>query len=120
MGQPPLQHRQQVRMVEQLAHGDRRQSVARSVGRRTEESSAHVQDRLINSNRLDPHQEPDMYFEYFVARQLIEDRMRDASQQRLAREFNRREQPSTAATPVRKARRHSRLWSLVHVRQAHS
>jgi hypothetical protein len=61
-----------------------------------------------------------MYFEYFVARQLIEDRMRDASQQRLAREFHRPEKPSPAAAPARKPRRLSRLWTLVHVPQAHS
>ena len=58
--------------------------------------------------------------EYLLARAIIEDRMREANQQHLAREVNRREQPSPAATPVQKARRHSRLWRLVHVRQAHS
>ncbi len=58
--------------------------------------------------------------EYFLARAIIEDRMREANQQHLASEVHRREQPSPAATPVRKARRHSRLWSLVHVRHAHS
>jgi hypothetical protein len=58
-----------------------------------------------------------------LARLVIEDRIRDANQQRLAREFLRREQPSaasTASTPVREPRRHSRLWSLVHPGQAYS
>ena len=65
-----------------------------------------------------PHQEPDMYpFESNQARLVIEDRIREANQQRLAREFQRREQPPTA---VRKPRRHSRLWSLVHPHQAYS
>lgn len=57
---------------------------------------------------------------YFVARMLIEERMREANQQHTAREANRGEQPSPTQTPARKARRYSRLWSLVHVRQAHS
>ena len=61
-----------------------------------------------------------MYYEYLVAQQLIEDRIREANQQRLAREVNRPEQTDPTATPVRKARRHSRLWSLVHLPQAHS
>ena len=55
-----------------------------------------------------------------LARLVIEDRIREANQQRLAREFHRREQPSTAPTAVREPRRHSRLWSLVHPRQAYS
>jgi homoserine kinase len=58
--------------------------------------------------------------EYLLARMVMEDRIREANRQRLAREFARREQPSTAPTAVPKARRRSRLWSLVHVRQAHS
>ena len=58
--------------------------------------------------------------EYFLARMLIEDRMREANQRHLAREVNRREQPSPAASPVRKVRGHSRLWRLVHVRHAAS
>jgi len=58
--------------------------------------------------------------ESLLARALIQDRMREANQQHLAREVDRREQPSPAATPARKARRHSRFWSLIHVRQAHS
>lgn len=57
---------------------------------------------------------------YFVARMLVEERMREANQQNLARGVNRREQPATAAPAVRKTRRHPRLWRLVHLRQAHS
>ena len=56
--------------------------------------------------------------EYLVARALIEDRMREASQQHRAREARRGEQPATAAPAVRKTRRHPRLWRLVHLRQA--
>ena len=59
-----------------------------------------------------------MYIESNLARLAIEDRIREANQQRLAREFQRREQPPTTA--VRKPRRHSRLWSLVHPHQAYS
>jgi hypothetical protein len=58
--------------------------------------------------------------ESILARAVIEDRIREANQQHLAREFNRREQPATAAPAVRTARRRSRLWGLVHVRRAHS
>ena len=63
-----------------------------------------------------------MYMETNLARLAIEDRLRDADQQRLARQF-RRERPSTASicsTAVREPRRHSRLWSLVHPGQAYS
>ena len=58
--------------------------------------------------------------EYFLAKAIIEDRMREVNQQHLAREVNRREQPSTDPGAVRRPRRRSRLWSLVHLRQAHS
>jgi hypothetical protein len=58
--------------------------------------------------------------ESILARAVIEDRIREANQQHLAREVHRRGQPSSAPTAVRTARRRSRLWSLVHVRQAHS
>lgn len=57
---------------------------------------------------------------YFVARMLIEERMREANQQELARDVRHSKRPAPAATPVPKARRHSRLWSLVHVRQTAS
>ena len=53
-----------------------------------------------------------------LARLAIQDRIRAADQQRLARQF-RREQPSTASAAVRETRRHSRLWSLVHPGQAY-
>jgi len=55
---------------------------------------------------------------YFIARMLVEERMREASQQHRAREARRGEQPATAAPAVRKTRRHPRLWRLVHLRQA--
>jgi hypothetical protein len=58
--------------------------------------------------------------EHLLARAIIEDRMREVSQQHQARDARQGEQPATAAPAVRKLRRRSRLWSLVHVRQAHS
>lgn len=58
--------------------------------------------------------------EYLLARALVEQRMREADQRRLANE-SRRSQQSSAATPqVKKTRRHSRAWGLVHVRRAAS
>ncbi|HEU5455079.1 MAG TPA: hypothetical protein VFU85_05280 [Nocardioides sp.] len=61
-----------------------------------------------------------MSMEYFLAKAMIEDRMRDLNQQELARDVRHGKRPDPAATPARKARRHSRLWSLVHVRQTAS
>jgi hypothetical protein len=58
--------------------------------------------------------------EYLLARALIDDHMREASQQHQAREARRGEQRSTAATPERKPRRHPRLWRLVHLRHSYS
>ena len=58
--------------------------------------------------------------ESILARAVLEDRIREANQQHLAHEINRRVQPSPSATPVRKVRRRFRLRSLVHVRRAHS
>ena len=55
-----------------------------------------------------------------LARVIIDERIREASHRRLAREFQRRERPSTTSSAVQKPRRPSRLWSLVHVRQAYS
>ena len=55
-----------------------------------------------------------------LARAVMEDRIREAKQHHLAREGNRREQPATAAPAVRTTRRRSRLWGLIHARQAHS
>lgn len=57
---------------------------------------------------------------YFVARMLVEERMREANQLHRAREARRGDQPATVASPARKPRRLPRLWSLVHLRQAHS
>lgn len=58
--------------------------------------------------------------EYLLARALVEERMREANQRHLARSARRSEQPTPAATPVKKTRRHSRVWGLVHVRRATS
>lgn len=55
--------------------------------------------------------------ESILARAVMEDRIREVNQQHLAREVQRRERPSTTAPAVRRVRRLSRLWSLVHVRQ---
>lgn len=54
------------------------------------------------------------------ARVLIEDRVRETEHQRLARELQRRDEPSTAQAAVQQTRRHPRLWSLVHFRKAYS
>jgi hypothetical protein len=58
--------------------------------------------------------------EYLLARALIEERMREVNHRHLAREARQGEPPSPAATPVKRARRHSRVWSLVHLRRATS
>jgi predicted NAD-dependent protein-ADP-ribosyltransferase YbiA (DUF1768 family) len=58
--------------------------------------------------------------EYILARAVMEDRIREANQHRLARAVTRQEQPTTAAPAGRTVRRLSRVWSLVHLRQAHS
>jgi hypothetical protein len=55
-----------------------------------------------------------------LARLTIEDRLREANRQRLAHEFTRPERASTPRTAAQKPRQHSRLWSLVHFRQAYS
>jgi hypothetical protein len=53
-----------------------------------------------------------------LAQMIIEDRIREASRSRPARELQRHERPSTSAAPA--PRRHSRLWTLVHFRHAYS
>jgi hypothetical protein len=62
-----------------------------------------------------------MSMEYLLARAIIEDRMREMTQQQQARDARRAELPA-AAGAVRKpqTRRLPRLWRLVHLRQAHS
>ncbi len=55
-----------------------------------------------------------------LARITIEDRLREANHQRLARELRRREPASIARAARQTPQRHSRLWSLVHFRQAYS
>jgi hypothetical protein len=53
-----------------------------------------------------------------LSRMITDDRIRETSRLRLAKEC-RRSEPATgrAATP---SERHSRLWTLVHLRQAFS
>jgi hypothetical protein len=55
-----------------------------------------------------------------LARVVIEERIREANHQRLAREFLRSGRPSTARTAVQVPQRHSRLWNLAHVRHAYN
>ena len=55
-----------------------------------------------------------------LAQAIMTDRIREANHQRLARELQRRDRPSTVRTAAEDAPRHSRLWSLVHFRQAYS
>jgi hypothetical protein len=54
------------------------------------------------------------------ANSVIDDRVRDASYRRLAREAKRAARPTTTATAAAKPRRQFRLWTVVHFRQAHS
>jgi hypothetical protein len=55
-----------------------------------------------------------------LAREIVGDRIREANHQRLVRELRRPERASTARTATHTPQRHSRLWSLVHLRQAYS
>ena len=55
-----------------------------------------------------------------VTREISEARIREASQLRLVRELRRRERPATAPRSIPTTPRHSRLWSLVHLRHAYS
>ncbi|HET6938189.1 MAG TPA: hypothetical protein VFI19_06280 [Nocardioides sp.] len=55
-----------------------------------------------------------------LTREIIGDRIREANQHRLVRECRRPERAATARTVTRTPQRHSRLWSLVHFRQAYS
>jgi hypothetical protein len=61
------------------------------------------------------HLDPDA-----LVRMISEDRIRQASHQRLARELRRPERASTARTATQAPQRHSHLWSLVHLRHAYS
>jgi hypothetical protein len=55
-----------------------------------------------------------------LARVIVEDRIREANRQHLARQFRRPARSSTARTVVQTPQRHSRLWSLVHFGHAYS
>jgi hypothetical protein len=55
-----------------------------------------------------------------IAGVIIEDRLREAKKHRLELEFRRREQATAVDTAVQTPRHHSRLWSLVHFRQAYT
>lgn len=59
--------------------------------------------------------------EYLLARAIIEERMREVTQQQQARDARRAERP-TAAGPVRKPqpRRLPHLWRLVHLRHTYT
>lgn len=54
------------------------------------------------------------------ANAVIDDRVRDASYRRLAREATRPERTATTRTAVSKARRQFRFLTVVHFRHAHS
>jgi hypothetical protein len=54
-----------------------------------------------------------------LTREIIGDRIREANQDRLVRECRRREPASTPRTATEPRQRHSRLWSVVHFRQAY-
>lgn len=55
-----------------------------------------------------------------LARTIVQDRVREAEHDRLVRECRPAERAVTARTAARSPRRHSRVWSLVHFRQAYS
>jgi hypothetical protein len=55
-----------------------------------------------------------------LARQTIEDRIREANQLRLVRECRSTERSSAAPAASEPPANHSHLWSLVHFRQAHT
>jgi hypothetical protein len=59
-------------------------------------------------------------YEYEVVRAMMDERIRQAEHQRQARGLRRREASSPARSAARVPRRHSRLWALVHPRQAYS
>lgn len=57
-----------------------------------------------------------------VARTMMDLNIREANQHRLAREAKRAQRPAKAEPKptVREARRHSRLWTVVHFRHSYS
>jgi hypothetical protein len=52
--------------------------------------------------------------EYAVAQFIIADRLREANHQRLARELQRRERPSTARPATMEPQRPPWRWTLTH------
>lgn len=55
-----------------------------------------------------------MYEYEAIARFIMADRIREANHQRLAREIQRRDWPSTARPAAEEAPRSSRRWTLPH------
>ena len=55
-----------------------------------------------------------------LARVIIADRIREANHTYLVDQLKRRKQPATAHTAGKAAARHSRLWSVVHLRHSYS
>ena len=54
-----------------------------------------------------------------IAQAVIQDRIREANNRRPARESRRRDR-SGARTKIREPRRHSPLWSVVHLGRAYN
>ncbi|MBO0846479.1 MAG: hypothetical protein J2P22_13800 [Nocardioides sp.] len=61
-----------------------------------------------------------VYLTEGMARTTIDDRVRAADQQHLARESQRRERTPAAKAATRGSRRHSRLWKVIYLRHTYS
>lgn len=61
-----------------------------------------------------------MYDYLPLARVIMADRIREANNQHLVREVQRRERPSTAPSATKELQRRSRGWTLVHFHRAYN
>lgn len=61
-----------------------------------------------------------VYLTEGLARTTIDDRIRAADQQRLARESQRREGTPAPKAATSEPRRHSRLWKVIYLRHTYS
>jgi hypothetical protein len=57
---------------------------------------------------------------FATARLIIDDRVREAQHRSMVSELRRSERPEPARAASRPPERHSRLWTLVHLRHAYS